>query len=219
MASVQIGTSLNNPNTSDILIPKNFTLSANATFKGTLNLQNATSVTLPPSERTFINNVNLSSTISSNGVPVGSIAIWYTNVSIPNGWFPCDGTRQLNGVTIPNLRGRFVMCANTKYQVNNYGGFTTKSVEIANYPPHNHGTVTTDYAGNHYHNLTVSRDSDDNGGIVANRGGNANGGSASFSYAGNHEHFSNPATSEAGSGTGFNIIPPYNAMIYIIKLS
>ena len=227
MASVQIGTSLNNPNTSDIIIPKNFTLSANATFKGTLNLQNATSVTLPPAERTFINGTVLSSTISTNGVPVGSIAIWYTSTDPPTGWVPCDG-RTVNGVTIPNLTGRFVMCASTTYPVNGSGGSTTQGIDVVNFPSHSHNyittnNITTNDGGDHTHAVWDNKLSGSSS-IGARFHGRApnNGASASFTTSsdGDHAHTTNPNTNTYGSSsTSFNIIPPYYSLIYIIKLS
>ena len=227
MASVQIGTSLNNPNTSDILIPKNFTLSANATFKGTLNLQNATSVTLPPAERTLINGVVLSSTISTNGVPVGSIAIWYTSADPPTGWVPCDG-RTVNGVTIPNLTGRFVMCASTVYPVNGSGGSTTQGIGVVNFPSHNHNynttnNITTNDGGSHTHAVWDNKIANTSS-VGARFHGRApiNGATASFttSESGAHAHATNPNTDTYGSSsTSFNIIPPYYSLIYIIKLS
>jgi microcystin-dependent protein len=227
MASVQIGTSLNNPNTSDILIPKNFTLSANATFKGTLNLQSTTSVTLPPAERTLINGVVLSSTISTNGVPIGSIAIWYTSTDPPTGWVPCDG-RTVNGMTIPDLTGRFVMCASTTYPVNDRQGSSTKSVTISNFPSHNHNyntgnNITTNDGGGHTHtirNRTEDNSTNNATDFIMGRAYN-NGASASFktTSSGAHAHTNNPNTNTVGSGTAFNILPPYHSLIYIIKLS
>jgi hypothetical protein len=219
MASVEIGTSLNNLNTGDILIPNHFTLSESAILRGTLNLQNATSVTLPPSERTLVNGSALSATISSNGVPVGSIAIWYTSTSIPTGWFECDG-RTINGVTIPNLQGRFVMCASTTYPANNPGGSTT--IAVSQFPRHNHGTITTNVGGKHNHRIGGRNGNSDGDtrGVWHNGTSGDTSKNIGTETEGAHSHTGNPPTDTTGSSdTSFNILPPYYSLIYITKLS
>jgi microcystin-dependent protein len=130
-------------------------------------------------------------------------------------------------MTIPDLRGRFVMCTSTTYPVNDRQGSDTKSIDILNFPSHNHNynttnNITTNAGGSHNHDVWDNK----NAGSIevgARFHGRApkNGAGAGFTTStdGQHAHTLNPATNTIGSGESFNILPPYYSLIYIIKLS
>jgi microcystin-dependent protein len=153
--------------------------------------------------------------ITNAFMPRGGIIMWSGSIAtIPTGWAICDGT---NGT--PNLYNRFVIGAGSTYNVAATGGSTTKSLQIDNLPSHNH-TGTTALAGNHAHTVTVG---------YYNEGTQLNGfgiedASSSFigpvsagtDTQGNHTHTF--TTNNTGSGTAFDITPPYYALAYIMKL-
>ena len=69
--------------------------------------------------------------IAAAPVPKGGIIMW-SGTSVPAGWNLCDGSGDVNGVTVPDLRDRFVVSSGTTYTVNDTGGSNT----------HNHGGNT-----------------------------------------------------------------------------
>lgn len=88
----------------------------------------------------------------------GMIILWYGDPNqVPQGWVLCDG-RILNGIKIPDLRGAFVVGANSTYKLGKYYGSNSKSITLAvkNLPPHNHSglTDTDDDYSKHYHYYT-----------------------------------------------------------------
>ena len=146
----------------------------------------------------------------ANAIPAGVIVLWSGSaVSIPGGWYLCDGT---NGT--PNLRDRFVVGAGTSYVVADTGG-SADSVVVS----HTH-TVSgnTNAAGNHSHNtLWTYYDGGGGRGLVDP----VNPGSGSYAVptteAGLHNHTITISASTTGeSGTGKNL-PPYYALCYIMK--
>jgi hypothetical protein len=108
--------------------------------------------------------------VTNAHIPSGAIGIWYGNsTDIPPGWVICDGA---NGT--PDLRNKFIRCANLDINVNQIGGSDNTtltdaamlashshpvSVSAANsphkhnvgtgYAAHSHGTSS--YQGSHYH--------------------------------------------------------------------
>ena len=79
--------------------------------------------------------------INAAGVPPGSIIMWYGSiVSIPDGWFLCDGN---NGT--PDLRGAFVLGAGGSINPGAVGGSTS----------HSHA-LTVNSGGSHTHTSTAA---------------------------------------------------------------
>ena len=138
-------------------------------------------------------------------VPAGGIIMWYgTTVSIPTGWFLCNG--QLAGsFTTPDLRDRFVVCAGLTYAVNASGGAANATLVS-----HTH-TFTGTALGTHQHTL----------------GGAGNGLADGSNSAAWYNGSSNTSAVSAGTPAGTNStegssatnanLPPYYALCYIMK--
>ena len=124
-----------------------------------------------------------------DALPTGTIVMWSGEV-VPNGWAICDGQ---NGT--PDLRGRFVIGANDTYKLESRGGNATHTISVDELPGHTH-TV----AG-------VNVVSDGNGGSLFS------GGEDSVTPS------SGVTTNATGGGQEMDILPPYYALAYIMKVS
>lgn len=72
------------------------------------------------------------------GFPSGTILMWYSSDSIPNGWTECNGQ---NGT--PDLRGRFPLGEGGTYKAGNIGGEQTVTLNGFHLPSHNHTLADT----------------------------------------------------------------------------
>ena len=170
--------------------------------------------------------VTTSTTTTAGGgnVPTGVIVMWSgaTN-SIPAGWALCDGT---NGT--PDLRDRFVVGAGNSYGVWATGGEAAHAIQIYEMPSHTHSQDP------HNHNQ------DPHSHILDGSGGTDNANSSTYvrtdNQGGHHPPTSSavatnqPATATnhytggpgnpqyEGPGQAFNILPPYYALAFIMKL-
>jgi len=124
-----------------------------STFNGTIRANNLPDVS--PSTGNLVvkdpnNNNQLSEIPQSQAapIPVGGIIMWSGGTNnIPTGWTLCDGN-DVNGVTVPDLRQRFVVGVGDNPNVNwtsQNNGATGGEIE------HNHGGQTDD------HTLTLSQ--------------------------------------------------------------
>ena len=84
-----------------------------------------------------------------NSIPIGGIIMWSGTVgtSLPSNWKLCDGTTY-NGITTPDLRGRFVLSSGqggglTNRTIGNAGGVETVTLTVDQMPSHNHSGATT----------------------------------------------------------------------------
>jgi hypothetical protein len=161
------------------------------------------------------------------GTPIGTIAMWAGQVSnIPQGWMPCDG---IDGR--PDLRNRFVVGAGDLYAAGSTGGFLDAAL-----PSHQHtlvggpvtGSGSTDSVGDHSHTYNAYP------GDGAQTGWSTPGGAAqptfnpsgATSATGAHSHtvtvtIQGGVTGMESSGEdpkGKNL-PPYYALMYIIKIT
>jgi hypothetical protein len=183
----------------------------NLNTTGTLSVTGTTTLTgvatAPTAANTTANTQVATTAFVRNIVPSGVITLWYGSlVSIPDGWFLCDG-----GNGTPDLRDRFVVGAGTTYSVGATGG-SANAIVVS----HSHTATSSVTDTGHSHV------SDSNG---ATNGGGAG---AALSYGqGNHPGQStlsaftgiSVATSVASagaSGTDANL-PPYYALAYIMK--
>ena len=131
-------------------------------------------------------------------VPVGAILMW-SGTTVPTGWALCDGTTS-NGITTPNLSNRFIVAAGGSYSIGATGGATSVSLTAANLP-----SFTIPYNDIYY---------SESGGSIAvnsNRGsGKTDGDNAGFDMQ--------RTATYTGSATAFNILPPYYALAFIMRV-
>ena len=106
-------------------------------------------------------------------IPVGGIIMWSgtTGTSLPSNWKLCDGSTY-NGITTPDLRGRFVLSSTTPTSANGNialaGGLSTRNVNATGgvetvtllegqMPSHSHSvSATTVSNGSHNHTINDS---------------------------------------------------------------
>ena len=155
------------------------------------------------------------------GVPIGTI-VAYGGTSAPSGWQICNGatpqTTALQtllggaGQVVPDLRDRFIVGAGSTYNSKSTGGSTTDTVTIS-------GSDTVNISASD--NVSISGTT----GTVQNGGGPPYPITTMYSQ-GNHTHsFSGTATVNITASDSVNIsgsdtvntVPPYYALIYIIK--
>jgi hypothetical protein len=186
---------------------------------------------------------NITGPVTSNqdslnqAVPTGLIAMW-AGVSVPSGWFLCDGD---NGT--PDLRDRFIVGANTNKPLGTSGGTTaTSSAGLHSHSMtgagvHNHTgltgstVLTTDQIPAHTHTWSGLYTSEDNNftagtrylkeGSTVQSGsftettssvGGDQGHTHTIGQDGEHAH----ALVEAGTHT-HTLTPPYYALAFIMK--
>lgn len=142
-----------------------------------------------------------------NAVPVGTI-VAYPTINLPEGWLPCDG-RQISqaqfpnlfaliGATVPDLRSRFIIGAGQGPGLGSYGMRTTGGEE-------RHKLDASEMPA-HSHNMGIG-----GGNRSASPGpGNSEG------YTSNNTVYV-AYTTTAGGDQPHNNIPPYYALIYMIK--
>lgn len=145
------------------------------------------------------------------GVPVGTIVAFSGSAALPANWKVCDGT---NGT--PNLTGRFILGASGAHPAGQASDMAeTVTLTVDNLPSHNHGGATGD-AGSHAH---VAVRQVGSGSEASNNNGDArNAEGDPFTYTGsvgNHAH-TIPAQ---GGGAAFSKMPPFYALVYIMRVA
>ena len=194
-------------------------------------------------------NVKASGSIEDkNGpvVPIGTIIMWsnYRGYSIPSGWALCDGKDGR-----PDLRGRFIVGAgegtylNTQEKFNfpppdpdgndptgkQVGGTQSVTLTLAEIPSHQHSGTTNVGGGEHSHYLPFYTD----GAHIPTRirlvsdlllqdpwrRNDRNPSGVLATTVEQTDHIHQYMTEEAGGGGDHENLPPYYALIYIIKIS
>lgn len=127
----------------------------------------------------------------AGGAPAGCIVMWSGAASdIPDGWHLCDGT---NGT--PDLRDRFVVGAGNVYTPGATGGNAQVTLTKEQLPAHTHTYYKTSGSESNY-----------------GMSGGANSVIESVSST-------STDSGSAGSGSPVDIMPPYYALCYIMKIS
>jgi len=190
---------------------------------GTVNAQNVTVEELKANGGVTTTDIAFSGTLKQKGtevipVPVGGIILW-TKADLPDNehWAVCDGTTK-NGVTTPDLRGRFVVGVDSRdadyNKASRTGGEKTHKLSTDEMPAHrhnyladqilrlsaknSHGNVPYESAMcdlNAAPNVKVSYNADENGRYVQEFG-----------------------TSSTGSSAAHENRPPYYALYYIMRV-
>ena len=163
---------------------------------------------------------NEGETIANQFLPKGAIIMWsgsWNSESIPKGFVLCNGNggQTVNGVTIPDLRGKFIVGGNgsdsdfnTPGSVDSQGnprGSKTHTLTINEMPSHSHA---------------ISDDSDYFA-IADNHGteGVGDGGSGARAWDtenSTQKHIYN--TQSKGGGQPFKHLPPYYVLAFLIKV-
>lgn len=175
------------------------------------------------------------------GVPVGTIvAFGGALVDVPANWRVCDGT-----AGTPDLRDRFIVAAGPTYAANSTGGNSTHShsvtinsggahahtgtvggtaLTVAQLPAHKHANGVTDAGTNLFSRgttaaATTTPDSIDNN----SNNGVFEGWTSDVGSGETHTHSLTLDSSGAHSHTGgtgsASSLPPYYALVYIMKVS
>ena len=167
----------------------------------------------------FYKDVNIDGNLTVSGVsnsfiPRGGIIMW-SGVIIPESWSLCDGT---NGT--PDLRNRFIVSSGSSYNIDTSGGSTTRTLSVSNLPSHNHtGTTNNDGAHHHRQRLGIIDDENFSGNNGQKPPADAPIGTKSYTIDNtNSSHQHEFTTNSTGSGTSFDIRPPYYALAFIMKL-
>lgn len=150
------------------------------------------------------------------GVPIGGIIIWSgASNAIPAGWALCNGE---NGT--PDLTDRFVIGAGGTYHVGFTGGSPTHTLTVEEMPKHSHGvgTLSTESAGAHTHTYEWPTEFANIYNKTLGSGG-VDDTTKDTSEAGEHTHTITGSTASVGSGKYFDIMPPYYALCYIMRIS
>lgn len=155
------------------------------------------------------------------GVPIGTIVAFSGSASLPANWKICDGN---NGT--PNLTGRFILGASVSHPAGQVSDASeTVTLTVDNMPSHNHGGATV-IAGDHTHNAAAGdpyQPGPPPGPEISSWGveGSYKQTTANSqpwgntSVSGNHVHTINPQ----GGGAAFSKMPPFYALIYIMRVA
>ncbi len=201
---------------------------------GTLSLLillvNQASIHLINNNTSITGDLSVSGIINVNGianayVPRGVIVAFNGQIAdIPAGWLLCNGS---NGT--PDLRSRFIVGAGQgngndqagfrlyNYNLNDAGGEQQHYLSVDEMPRHAH-SGQTNQDGAHRHEILsdwiVSDDADDRG-VMGHVGLDTGDDAGHTQTDGNHVH--NFSTYEQGGGASHNNLPPYYALVYIMK--
>jgi len=153
----------------------------------------------------FASTANVAHQLSSPEVPIGGIIMW-TKEDLPDKerWAICDGQTK-NGITTPDLRGRFIVSTGSMLDRNgNTGSYSygvgTNSGEIRH-------KLTVSEMPAHGHELSVGAvDPKDSGSLTGFACGDQNGRSAKY------------PSSSVGDGLAHENRPPYFALYFIMRV-
>ena len=201
--------------------------------------------------------VTITDTTGSGGgtvdIPTGTIWM-FGSMTPPTGWLLCDGRTDLliadhpdlfavvgtnfggDGVTtfgVPNMVDHMPIGASATKPINgltNHGGAETKTIAVANLPPHthpinhNHPAFNTSVAGGHEHELRMSKN-DSTAATVRRGDGNYDSGTGAVEAgSGKHSHaidignyVGNTSGTSGATATPLNIMPPWQSLAFIIK--
>lgn len=150
--------------------------------------------------------------VGEGAVVKGMIVMWYgESDKVPIGWAICDGN---NGT--PDLRDRFVIGAGYK-QLKADGGRSSVTLTIDNMPAHKHEGKTNG-GGKHHHKINATARATGTNNVAEGKGRDefCREDGKGTEESGEHDH--SFTTNETGKGQSFEILPPYCALFFIMKL-
>ncbi len=178
---------------------KNLTVTDSATFSSDVSFSNGVSMN---GNLTVSGNLKVSDANSISGpgtIPIGGIIMWSgSKGSVPNGWKLCDGE---DGT--PDLRGRFILGADSVNNTGATGGASSVTLSTDNLPPHQHEYFGDDMLQGVDGNTTTQ--------VSRQRSGY----DATSKLAGDSKVYWSGAT---GKGKSFDIMPPYYKLAFIMRI-
>lgn len=160
--------------------------------------------------------------IGYGAIPIGGIIMW-SGSTVPDGWTLCNGVIN-NGITPPNLSGRFVVGigsnGTTSYSHADKGGLDAVTLSTNQMPQHNHTfSGTTSSNGSHSHQFQQGYNDGLRGASSYRTGNPYHKQSIQYtSTAPNHNHNFSGTTSLNGSSTAHENRPAYYAIAYIMRV-
>jgi hypothetical protein len=155
-----------------------------------------------------------------SAVPTGVITLWYGAIlDVPTGWALCDGRNNT-----PDLRDRFVIGAGGNYDVRTAGGQTNFTIGLNHMPRHDHSINEAPHTHTFPGDDQLSFGTGVNGwsGTAVGHFGydarsSSGGGNGTMWLTGGSKAGASTTNAE-GLGEAFDILPPYYALAYIMKL-
>lgn len=133
-------------------------------------------------------------------IPTGVVVMW-AGTEVPTGWAICDGN---NGT--PDLRDKFVLSAGPQNAAGSTGGNKTIQLTEAQLPAHKHGKGTLGMNDASWANWVAYN----NNTLTANNSINVGVEYKNYELTGE--------TANTGNGDAINIMPPFYALAFIMKL-
>jgi len=242
-ASGKVGINTSNADDVGLTVSGIVSSSGNFTTEGTATIGTLAAGTSDSTSALVATTAGLVQKIAAAPVPLGGIIMWSgAPNAVPDGWTLCNGSGGANGVTVPDLRNKFVVAAGSS------GGTATTNIEGTDQSSggsntHNHGgstgntTLTISQLPAHSHGYDDAYYAEARSGVQYNVRGDADGGGTD----GDNEFFwrtrdndgqpfgappsgnDQPLTETTGSGnshnhsiTSVNNIPEYYALAFII---
>ena len=176
--------------------------------------------------------------------PLGGIIMWSgLERNIPNGWHLCNG-ESVNGLTVPDLKNKFIIGAGDTYNPGDTGGASTVTLTTTELPSHTHTqnahTHTQDahtHTQNahthtqdaHHHNVPGSWDTANGANHGVTYLGSMLNGASSYDTTATNQNTTatnqnttatnqnTTATNQnTGTGAAFDILNPYYALCFIM---
>lgn len=168
------------------------------------------------------------------GVPTGGIIMWSGSAAeVPAGWVLCDGAEKTlpdgSKIIPPNLKDKFIVGAGGSYQIGHSGGSATKDLShFHTGPSHSHTLPGHTHRFDHDHYVSRVNDgsweSENGGGMEV--GGDYAGhtgfdnADVKITQAGGAGNTGTSGTANTGTSgsTSQDILPPFYALAFIMKL-